>query len=78
MMWCHACGMCLETPGFKGKSDIYCAHCTDEEGNLNVTREEVQRAMANWFKEWHPNIDEEKAMKRADHYLKAMPHWADD
>jgi hypothetical protein len=78
MMWCHACGMSLGIPGFKGKSDIYCSHCTDKDGNLNVTREEVQRAMANWFKGWHPNIDDEKAMTRADHYLRAMPQWATD
>ena len=78
MMWCHACGMCLETPGFKGNSEIYCTHCTDEDGNLNVSREKVQSAVANWFKEWHPNIDDEKAMGRGDYYLRAMPHWADD
>ena len=77
-MWRHACGICLETPGFKGKSDIHCTHCTDEDGNLNISREDVQRAVANLFKEWHPNVDDEKAMRRADHYLRAMPRWADD
>ena len=77
-MWCHACGMCLETPGFKGNSEIYCIHCTDEDGNMNVARDEVQQAMANWFKSWQPNLDHEKAMRRADLYLRAMPHWADD
>jgi hypothetical protein len=78
MMYCHACGMSLGIPGFKGKSDIYCTHCTDEDGNLSVTRDEVQEAMANWFKQWQPDVDDEKAMKRADHYLMAMPQWAAD
>jgi len=78
MMWCHACGFNLDIPGFRGKSDIYCSHCTDKGGKLKVTRDEVQKAMANWFKSWQPNLDDATAMKRADHYLKAMPQWAED
>ena len=77
MMWCHACGMCLETPGFRGKSEIYCCHCTDEDGDLNVSKSEVQEAIAAWFRSWQPNLDEEEAMKRADLYLRAMPEWAE-
>ena len=78
MMWCHSCGFNLDIPGFRGKSDIYCAACTDKDGKFNATRAQVQKAMANWFKSWQPNIDDAKAMKRADHYLKAMPQWAED
>ncbi len=78
MMWCHSCGFNLDIPGFRGKSKIYCSHCTDKDGNFNVTHEEVQEAMANWLKMWQPDIDDAKAMKRADHYLKAMPQWAED
>ncbi|MBT7303850.1 MAG: hypothetical protein HN849_30240 [Victivallales bacterium] len=77
MMWCHACGMCLETPGFRGKSEIYCNHCTDEGGDLNVAKSEVQEAIAAWFRSWQPNLDDEEAMKRADLYLRAMPEWAE-
>ncbi len=78
MMWCHACGFSLGIPGFKGKSETYCSHCTDEDGTLNVTREEVQKAVAGWFRSWQPDVDDARAMQRADHYLRAMPHWAED
>lgn len=77
MMWCHSCGMPL-SGGFKGKSDIYCSHCTDKDGNFNVTHDEVLRAMAEWFTTWQPDIDDARATKRADHYLKAMPKWAEE
>jgi hypothetical protein len=69
--------MCLETPGFRGKSEIYCNHCTDEGGDLNVAKSEVQEAIAAWFRSWQPNLDDEEAMKRADLYLRAMPEWAE-
>lgn len=78
MMYCHSCSMPLDVPGFKGKSDIYCVHCTDEDGALNVTKDQVQSAIANWFKEWQGDLDDEIAMKRAGHYLQAMPQWADE
>lgn len=77
-MYCCACGMSLSIPGFKGVSETYCSHCTDAQGNLNVTKSEVQEAIASWFKEWQPNLNDEKAMKRADLYLRSMPEWADD
>ena len=70
--------MCLGTPGFKGKSEIHCSHCTDEDGNFTAARADVQKAIASWFRTWQPNLDEETAMKRADLYLRAMPEWADD
>ncbi len=78
MMWCHACGFNLGIPGFRGKSDIYCSHCTDQDGKFIAKREGVQRAIADWFKTWQPNLDDAKAMKRADHYLKALPQWAEE
>ena len=75
--FCHACAMPLDIPGFQGKSDIYCNHCTDEEGKL-IPREDVQKGIARWFLAWQGDIDEARALARADHDLRAMPAWADD
>jgi hypothetical protein len=77
-MYCHACGMSLNIPGFKGRSDKYCSHCTDESGQLNVTKAELQETIANWFMEWQPDLDKQTAMKRSDLYLRAMPEWAEE
>ncbi|MCP4112274.1 MAG: hypothetical protein GY749_43245 [Desulfobacteraceae bacterium] len=73
--FCHSCSVPLEMPDFKGPAEDYCKHCTDSEGNLKP-KEEVQRGIAEWLKTWQPDINDEKALTRAGHYMKAMPAWA--
>lgn len=62
--------------GKRPQSD-YCQHCTDENGNLKP-REEVKAGIAGWFMSWQGEITQEQAMKRAEHFMKAMPAWAKD
>jgi Putative zinc ribbon domain len=73
---CYSCGAPLAMPEFKGPAEDYCKHCSDEEGNLK-SFEEVRMGTAFWLKSWQPDIDEQKAVERAGHYLKAMPAWAE-
>ncbi|MCK4486945.1 MAG: hypothetical protein KAU38_09310 [Desulfobacterales bacterium] len=73
--FCHSCAAPLEMPDFKGPAENYCKYCTDEKGNVK-SREEVQRGIAEWLKGWQPSLDDEKALARAAHYMKAMPAWA--
>ncbi len=77
MNLCQSCAAPRFNPDFKGASDLDCKHCTDPEGKL-VPREQVQKGVVQWFLQWHPGIDESKAMARADLYLQAMPAWAQD
>ena len=74
--FCHSCTAPLSMPDFKGPAENLCKHCTDEKGNLKP-REEIQTGIAQWFKSWQPNLDEETAVKRAEFFMKAMPSWAD-
>jgi len=73
--FCFSCGAPL-TPDFKGLSEDYCKHCTDEKGNLK-TRDEIKFGLAEWFKMWQPQLTQEKALNRAEHYMLAMPAWAE-
>jgi hypothetical protein len=66
----------LGIPDFKGPAEDYCRYCTDEKGTLK-SRAEIQRGVAEWFKSWQPNLDDEKALARAENYMKAMPAWAE-
>jgi hypothetical protein len=66
----------LDIPDFKGPAEDYCRYCTDEKGTLK-SRVEIQRGVAEWFKSWQPNLDDEKALARAESYMKAMPAWAE-
>ena len=61
---------------FKGSSENYCKYCTDEEGSLK-SKEEIRQGCAAWLKSWSPDLDDATALQRADHYMKAMPEWAD-
>jgi hypothetical protein len=68
--------MPLNAPDAKGLSEQYCKHCTDDEGNVK-TREEIKEGMAFWIAKWQ-KVDHETALKRAEHYMQAMPAWAED
>ena len=74
--FCPSCGMPLNAPDAKGLSEKHCKHCTDEKGDLK-SREEIKKGMAMWIAKWQ-HVDEATAMKRAEHYMHAMPEWADD
>jgi hypothetical protein len=69
--------MPLGAPGAKGASDIYCKYCSDEAGNLKP-REEIKQGIATWLESWQEGITEEQALKRAEHFMQAMPAWAED
>ena len=73
--FCYSCGVPLNMPDIKVMSERYCHHCTDESGNVQP-REYVQRGIAEWLKSWQTGISDEEALKRADHYMHAMPEWA--
>lgn len=75
--YCHSCTMPLDMPEAKGPSDTYCKHCTDGSGNLRP-REEVKRGIASWLKSWQTDVTEQQALKRAEHFMRAMPAWADN
>ncbi len=68
--------MPLNMPDAKGLSETHCKHCTDDEGNLKA-REDIRQGMAHWIAQWQ-KVDEATALKRAEHYMRAMPEWADD
>jgi hypothetical protein len=74
--FCLSCGMPLNMPDAKGMSEQYCKHCSDEGGNLK-SRDEIKEGMANWIMQWQ-HVDRETALKRAEHYMRAMPAWAED
>jgi len=73
--FCHSCAAPLDMPDFKGPAQNYCRYCTDERGNLKP-REEIQTGVAEWFKSWQPDLDDERALARAASCMKAMPAWA--
>jgi len=73
--FCFSCGVPI-TPEFKGIAENYCKYCSDEKGQLK-SREEVKTGMVQWFKMWQPDLNDEKALVRAEHYMLAMPAWAE-
>ncbi len=74
--FCLSCGMPLSAPDAKGLSEKYCKHCTDDDGDIKA-REEILQGMAFWIGKWQ-HVDEATALKRAEHYMQAMPEWAED
>jgi hypothetical protein len=76
MKFCFSCAAPLYLPDFQGPAENYCKHCTDDAGNLKP-KNEIQMGVAEWFKVWQPDLTHEKAAARAEHYMKAMPAWAD-
>ncbi len=75
--FCHSCTAPLNMPEFKGPAENYCKYCTDESGNLKP-REVIHKGIADWFKSWQPDLDDQKASKRAADFMNAMPAWAED
>ena len=75
MQFCRSCAMPLEHPNLEGMSEGYCEHCTGDDGKVR-SKEEVKRGIAQWFMSWQ-HVDEDTAMKRAEHYMNSMPEWAD-
>ena len=74
--FCYSCGSPLSMPDFRGPAEHYCRFCTDDRGELK-SRESVQEGIAQWIMGWQPNMSFEKALARAELYMKAMPTWAD-
>ncbi len=75
--YCHSCSAPLSSPEFKGIAENYCKYCTDENGVLRPKRV-IQSSIAEWFKSWQPGIDDQKAMDRAELFMKALPEWAEE
>lgn len=71
--FCHSCA----APRVDDSDSNYCHDCVDDQGNLRP-REEIQADLAKWMKSWQGEITEEKAMKRAAHFMRALPAWALD
>ncbi len=75
--FCQSCGMPLNSEGAKSASGSYCQYCTDESGKLHP-REAVQQGIAQWLKSFAPENGQADFDKRAAHYMKAMPAWAEE
>lgn len=77
--FCHSCGMPLNGPAGKESSLAnYCEYCVDPATNKLKSREEAQKGIAEWLKMFTPTEGNPDLMKRADHYLKSMPAWAEE
>ncbi|MBD3349626.1 MAG: hypothetical protein GF400_10595 [Candidatus Eisenbacteria bacterium] len=73
--FCRSCAMPINEPNLEQMSEAYCEHCMNDEGTLK-SRDEVKAGIARWIMAWQ-HVDEETAMKRAEHYMHAMPAWAE-
>ena len=72
--YCLSCLASLKEEDNMGESDVYCRHCSDENGNL-LPRETVLKTIAEWFMNWQKDLTEAEAQRRADHYMRSMPAW---
>jgi hypothetical protein len=59
------------------KAPQYCSYCTNEAGEL-LPREQVQAGVAGWLESIAPAGSAANFAARADHYLRAMPAWAEE
>lgn len=73
---CLSCGMPLAGNENKKSEGKYCTYCSNEQGDLHP-RTQVQAGITEWLKSWAPEKDSVDFLKRAEHYMKAMPAWAD-
>jgi len=65
---CESCGMPIE-------SGRYCAHCTDEAGNLQSFDERFRR-MTGWQARRHPEASPEEIEEQTRAYMATMPAWS--
>lgn len=72
--FCHSCLAPLNEEQNTGVSDVYCCHCSDENGNL-LPREQVLLIIAEWFMHWQKGLTVSEACRRADLYMRSMPAW---
>lgn len=75
MKFCYACGMPLDEKSVSPKEN-YCSYCLTSDGEVK-NREEVRQGIAQWMKMWQPDVNDEKALVRADAYMNGMPEWAE-
>lgn len=74
MRFCHSCCMPLDMPEAGKAHGNLCGYCSDDQGNLKP-REVVQAGVAEWLEQVAPGASKAEYLRRADHYLKAMPAW---
>ncbi|NQT27583.1 hypothetical protein HQ585_19670 [candidate division KSB1 bacterium] len=74
--FCYSCGAPVDMPDFKGPAENFCKYCTDETGDLK-SREVVKVGISQYLKSWQPDLTDDQADIRADHYMNAMPAWAE-
>ena len=70
------CQSCLALIDYRQQRRHCRYYCSDDEDQL-LPREIPRRHLRYFFQAWQ-NIPREKAEKRADLYMKAMPAWAED
>lgn len=75
MKFCHSCGIVLDGNIANEAAPNLCGYCVDESGKLKA-KEVVQAGVAEWLKSFSPQEGNPDFMKRAEHYLNAMPAWA--
>ncbi len=66
-MNCESCGMPIE-------SGRYCAHCTDERGDLQPFEERFERMVA-WQARRTPEASRDELEAATLRYLATMPAW---
>ena len=66
---CESCSMPIE-------SGRYCAHCTDEAGNLQSFEDRFER-MISWEQRRNPDASREELERRTKAYMATMPAWRD-
>ena len=76
MKYCQSCVIPL-TPETSGVSSEYCNNCTDLTGNLK-SKEMIKEGLAQFLMMVDPCISHSVAEKRAEHYMNAMPAWAEE
>ena len=74
--FCESCGMPITEEVKKQRGGRYCQYCSDESGSL-YPKELIRKGVAEWLSSWAPKADQADFEKRAEHYLKAMPAWAE-
>lgn len=77
--FCQSCGIPLNGPIAKESGLAnHCEFCVDAATNKLKPRGEIQNGIAQWLKMFTPAVGNPDLMKRADHYMKSMPAWAEE